>query len=84
DGKALITDFYLHYPRFLSRMGALEEAAQDILCQRIIDAAGDDDLKFEWDDALTTASWATGSMDIVQKHAYEYLRNYADRIGMGT
>ena len=82
DGKELITDFYLQYPRFLTRLGALEEAEQRTLCQRMADTAAQDaDLRYQWEDALKTASDAVGSMDDVQKRAYACLRSHADPAG---
>ncbi|MPN55165.1 hypothetical protein SDC9_202844 [bioreactor metagenome] len=82
-GEELIMDFSLQYTRFLTRLGALPETEMNTLCRRMTDAAaaGDDDLRSYWEDALTTTS---GSMDDVQKRAYECLRSYVDSTGTGT
>mgnify|MGYP000930046285 CR=1 FL=1 len=85
-GEDLIMDFSLQYARFLTCLGALPETEMNTLCRRMTGAAaaGDDDLRSYWEDALTTASRAAGSMDDVQKQAYECLRSYVDSTGTGT
>lgn len=75
-GQELLHDFDMNYAHFLTCLGNLEDSQLDIICGKLVSYAAED--QEYWNHALTTSSYAAGSMDERQKLAYQRILSYVN------